>query len=99
MLRFSPRDLVAAKFVLLYHPEPTAMAKAQQLFPAHRARLDDFHARGLLLHVGPFADRSRGAMGIFTSRQACDDFIREDPFMLNGVVARHEVLQWDDMFD
>ena len=90
---------MAAKFVLLYHPEPSAMAKAQEVFPAHRARLDDFHTRGLLLHVGPFADRSRGAMGIFVSQQACDDFIREDPFMLNGVVARHEILRWDDMVD
>ena len=29
----------------------------------------------------------------------CDDFIREDPFMLNDVVARQEILQWDDMVD
>ncbi len=89
---------MASKFVLLYHPEPTAMAKAQEQFPAHRARLDDFHARGSLLSVGPFTDRSRGAMGVFTSREACEDFVREDPFVLHGVVARHEILQWDDLY-
>jgi uncharacterized protein YciI len=90
---------MATKFVLLYQPDPAAMAKAQQLFPAHRARLEDFHSRGLLLNVGPFADRSRGAMGIFPSQQACEDFVREDPFVVNGVVAHHEILQWDDLFD
>jgi len=90
---------MAAKFVLLYHPDAQAMAKAQELFPAHRARLEAFHARGELLNVGPFTDRSRGAMGIFTSRAGCEEFVREDPFVLNGVVARCEILQWDDIFD
>lgn len=89
---------MASKFVLLYHPDPTAMAKAQEHFPAHRARLEAFHARGVLLNVGPFADRSRGAMGVFTTREACEEFVREDPFMLNGVVARHEILEWADIF-
>jgi uncharacterized protein len=75
------------------------MAKAQQLFPAHRARLEAFHAQGQLLHVEPFADRSRGAMGLFTSREACEDFVREDPFVLNGVIAKFEILDWDGLFD
>jgi uncharacterized protein YciI len=86
------------KFVLLYHPDPSAIDKAQQHFPAHLARLKVFHTQGQLLHVGPFADRSRGAMGIFTSRAACEEFMREDPFILHGVVPRHEILEWDDIF-
>ena len=90
---------MATKFVLIYHPDPSAMEKAQQHFPAHVARLQAFHGRGVLLHVGPFADRTRGATGIFTSREACEAFMKEDPFLLNGVVAKHELLQWDDMFD
>jgi uncharacterized protein len=89
---------MATKFVLLYQPDPTAMAKMQELFPAHRARLDEFHGRGVLLNVGPFADFSRGAMGIFTSRESCEEFVREDPFMLHGVVASHEILEWNDIF-
>ncbi len=89
---------MATKIVLLYHPDPSAMAKAQEHFPAHHARLNAFHAKGHLLNVGPFADRSRGAMGIFISREACEEFVREDPFVLHGVVARHEILEWEDLF-
>ena len=90
---------MASKFVLLYYPDPSAAAQAQQHFPAHRARLEAFHTRGQLLHVGPFSDRSRGAMGIFATREACEEFVQGDPFVLHGVVARHEILQWDDIFD
>jgi len=98
-VRLGIEATMASKFVLLYYPDPSAMEKAQLHFPAHRARLDAFHSRGQLLHVGPFADRNRGAMGIFTSLEACEEFMREDPFLLHGVVARHEVLEWNDMFD
>jgi hypothetical protein len=38
-------------------------------------------------------------MGIFNAREACEEFVREDPVVLHGVVARHEILEWDDIFD
>ena len=53
--------------------------------PAPRARLDAFHERGVLLLVGTFADEPVGAMAVFTTRDAVDDFMADDPFLLNGV--------------
>ena len=34
------------KFVAFYDMAPGAMAKVKEHYPAHRARLDQFHARG-----------------------------------------------------
>ncbi len=42
----------APLFVLLYASADDVAAKAPAQFPAHKLRLDDFHARGELLMVG-----------------------------------------------
>jgi uncharacterized protein len=69
-------------------------------FPAHRARVDEFHARGDLLLVGTFADPQKdGSMSVFASREAAEEFAREDPFVLNGVVRDWRVLDWNEVLD
>ncbi len=35
---------------------------------------DEFHDRGTLLIAGPFADPAEGAMGLFTSQEAAEEF-------------------------
>ncbi len=91
---------MAVKYVLLYatSSDPEALALAAMHFPAHRARLNAFHERGLLLMVGPFSQFEEGAMGIFTSREAVEEFVREDPFVLNGVVKSWSVREWREIF-
>jgi len=37
------------KFVSFYEMAPEALSKVADYFPAHRARLDDFHTRGVIL--------------------------------------------------
>jgi hypothetical protein len=85
------------KHVLFYELAPGAMALAQQHFPAHRARIAQFHERGLVLLVGTFADDPIGAMAVFTTREAAEEFTAADPFLLNGVVGAHRVRQWDEV--
>ena len=67
------------KYVLTYELAEGAQALAMEHFPAHRARIDEFHERGALLLVGTFADEPVGAMGVFTTRDAVDDFMAGDP--------------------
>jgi hypothetical protein len=43
------------KYVMFYGP-PADMARAREIFPEHRSWYEKFHARGLLLMIGPFAD-------------------------------------------
>ena len=85
------------KIVMFYEVAPDGMARAAENFPAHRARLADFHSRGVLLMAGPFASPGRGAMGIFTTREAAEEFIAGDPFVLNGVVGKHTLEEWNEV--
>jgi hypothetical protein len=85
--------------VAFYESADDFAAKAQALFPAHKARLDEFHAAGDLLMVGTFGDpRTQGSMAVFTGREAAEKFIEGDPFVLNGVVRRHEIRDWTDIY-
>jgi uncharacterized protein YciI len=88
------------KYVLFYESADDVAAKAPAHFPAHSARLDEFHARGDLLLVGTFADPQKdGSMSIFRTREAAEEFAREDPFVLNGVVRDWRVLDWNEILD
>jgi uncharacterized protein YciI len=83
--------------VMFYEVAQDGMAKAQDNYAAHRARLDAFHARGVLLMAGPFANPADGAMGIFTSKVAAEEFIQGDPFVLHGVVGKWRLVEWNEV--
>lgn len=85
------------KAVLFYKSSSDVMTLAPLHFGAHSARLDVFRGRGDLLAVGTWADPREGSMAVFRSRAAAEEFVREDPFVLNGVVASHELRDWDEM--
>ena len=84
------------KFVLYYEPGDEMRSKAPLHFAAHRARWTDFHTRGTLLMVGPFANPKEGAMGIFTTKEAAEEFAKDDPFVTEGVVRRWVVREWNE---
>ena len=86
------------KYVLFYDSADDVLAKAPAHFPAHSARVDDFRARGELLIVGTFANpQEEGSMAIFTSRDAAEEFVAGDPFVLNGVVRNWEIREWNEV--
>src|SRR5258708_12033171 len=58
-------------FVLLFESADDVAAKAPAQFPAHKVRMDEFHARGELLMVGTFGDpQAEGSMAIFAPGRA-----------------------------
>lgn len=85
------------KAVVLYHSSPDGFALAPVHFAAHKARLDAFHARGELLAVGTWADPREGAMAVFQTRAGAEEFVKDDPFVKNGVVVRWEIKDWNDL--
>jgi len=85
------------KAVVLYQSAKDFMEKAALHFPAHKARVDAFHARGDLLAVGTWADPREGAMAVFRSRAAAEEFVKEDPFVLSGVIASHQIKDWNEV--
>lgn len=86
------------KAVLFYESADDVASRAPAHFPAHRQRLEEFHARGLLLMVGTFANpQDEGSMAIFTSRANAEDFVADDPFVINGVVRRWYIRDWNEV--
>jgi len=45
--------------------------------------------------AGPLGEPMNGdAIGLFTTREAAEEFVAGDPFVLNGVVARWTIRPW-----
>ena len=85
------------KTVMFYEVAADGLPKAMAHIEAHRARLAEFHKRGELLMAGPFANPMEGALGIFTTRAAAEAFIRGDPFIEHGVVAKWRLIEWNEV--
>lgn len=88
----------AMKYVLLYESTPDARQKIPAHLASHRALWGTFHADGRLLLIGPFTDPpAGGAMGVFSTRAAAEEFVKEDPFVTNGIVARWTIREWSEV--
>jgi uncharacterized protein YciI len=86
------------KHVMTYRAVDGFLPLAREHGPAHVERLREFHGRGVLLMAGPFDEPMNGdAMGIFTNREAAEEFIAGDPFVVNGVVASWTVRPWNEV--
>jgi hypothetical protein len=77
---------------------PDALSKVMTHFPAHRARLDEFHTRGVLLAAGPLGNQPEGALAVFTTREAAEEFIQGDPFVTHGLVSKWRLVEWNAAF-
>ena len=83
------------KAVVFYDSGPDVAARAPAHMAGHRSRWAEFGRRGDLLMIGPFANAQEdGAMAIFTTREAAEEFVRGDPFVLNGVVRNWFIRDW-----
>ncbi|MGY1763785.1 YciI family protein [Geodermatophilus sp. SYSU D00779] len=86
------------KYVMTYRAVEDFLPLAQHHYPAHSARVEEFARRGDLLMVGTFDEPMNGeAMGVFTTREAAEEFIAGDPFVVNGVVASWAVRPWNEV--
>jgi uncharacterized protein len=85
------------KAVVFYESAAGLADKAPLHAAAHRARWREFAERGDLLMIGPFANAQEdGAMGIFTTREAAEEFVRGDPFVLHEVVRNWTIREWNE---
>jgi len=64
------------------------------VYPRHKAIVDKFIARGVVVGIGPFTDG--GNMAIFKTRAEAEAFSKEDPFILEGVVKSFVIKDWRD---
>ena len=64
------------------------------VYPRHKAVVDKFIARGVVVGIGPFD--GGGNMAIFKTRAAAEAFAKEDPFILEGLVKSFVIKDWLD---
>ena len=85
-------------YVTFYEVDPDQTDLLPVHYPAHSARVDEFHARGDLLMVGTFANPiEEGAMGVFRTREAAEEFVAEDPFVTSGAVGNWYLREWNEV--
>jgi len=82
------------KAVVIGEPSGASMEQIMAVYPHHKALVDRLVARGEVIGIGPFADL--GNMGIFRTRTAAEEFAREDPFVLEGLVKSYVIRDWND---
>ena len=64
------------------------------VYPRHKAVVDAFVVRGDVIGIGPFT--GGGNMAIFRSREAAEAFVKQDPFILEGLTRSFEIKEWGD---
>ena len=84
------------KYILQYESAEFFRERVMPHFPAHRARWQEFVKDGSLLMIGPFANPEEGAMAIFRTREAAEEFAKGDPFVINGVVKSWAIHEWNE---
>jgi uncharacterized protein len=82
------------KAVVIGEPSRVSMDTIMSVYPRHKVVVDKFIARGDVIGIGPFADR--GNMAIFHTREAAEEFVSQDPFILEGMVKSVVIRDWDD---
>ena len=82
------------KAVVIGESSGATMDDLMAVYPRHKAVVDVFVARGDVIGIGPFSDR--GNMAIFRSREAAEEFVTLDPFVLEGLVKSYAIRDWHD---
>lgn len=82
------------KYVVIGTSSGATMEAIRAVYPRHKILVDEMIARGLVIGIGPFSDR--GNMAIFRTKEAAEEFIRRDPFNLEGLVADYAIREWAD---
>jgi uncharacterized protein YciI len=89
---------MTTRHVVLYESADDVLQRAPDFMADHTAHYEAYAAAGLLLGIGTFEDpTANGAMAVFTSRAAAEEFAAGDPFVVNGLVVSYRVLAWNDV--
>jgi len=82
------------KAVVIGEPSGVSLEVIMSVYPRHKIITDKYTERGDVIGIGPFADM--GNMAIFKTRAAAEQFVKEDPFILEGMVKSFVIRDWND---
>ncbi|MDQ0476538.1 YciI family protein [Chryseobacterium gotjawalense] len=84
------------KAVVFYEHADAPMEKFMEVFPKHQVVEDEFIKAGKVLGTGAFAVPGEGAMAIFIDKAVAEEFVKRDPFVLEGLIAKVTIKEWND---
>ncbi|MDQ2721455.1 MAG: hypothetical protein M3Z26_17085 [Bacteroidota bacterium] len=82
------------KAVVIGEPSGASMETIMSVYPRHKAIVDKYIAKGEVIGIGPFGDM--GNKAIFKTRAAAEQFVAEDPFILEDLVKSFVIRDWND---
>lgn len=82
------------KAVVIGEASGATMETIMGIYPRHKEIVDKYIAKGEVIGIGPFSDL--GNMAIFKTREAAEAFVKEDPFILEGMVKSFVIRDWND---
>ena len=85
------------KAAVFYETGDATMEEIRAVYPRHKAYLNTFVERGVVLGIGPFDGEKQGSMGIFTTREEAENFIKQDPFVIEGLAGKVIIRDWKDI--
>lgn len=82
-------------FVLFYDYVEDIATRREPIRPRHLDFAREFHADGKLRLAGALIDPIDSALLDFTDRASAEDFALRDPYVLEGLVTKHRVREWN----
>ena len=84
------------KAVVIGEGAGASMETIMSVYPRHKIIADKYIQSGDVIGIGPFTDNVRGNMAIFKTREAAEQFVKEDPFILEGLIKSFVIRDWND---
>ena len=86
------------QYLLHYDYIPNVLEKREPYREGHLNLAKDMIAHGTCVSGGPVVEAGggapTGALLIFTTEQAVQDFVQGDPYIAGGIVTRHSIQEW-----
>ena len=83
-------------YVTFYEVVPERAHLVQEVYPRHRAYLDEFAKAGQVAMIGTFGNPlEEGSMAVFRSRGGAESFMAGDPFVLEGLARPLPIREWN----
>jgi uncharacterized protein YciI len=86
--------IIFMKAVVIGESSGVSMEIIMSVYPRHKIIADKYIESGDIIGMGPFSDR--GNMAIFRTREAAEKWVKEDPFILEGLVKSFVIRDWND---
>jgi uncharacterized protein YciI len=80
--------------VLFYEYGENILERRGPLRPAHLELIQAYQRDGRLTQAGAYGDPPKGGLLVYTSAEAAEAFVSEDPYVKNGLVERWSIEPW-----